>query len=391
MSGIFGDISIEEFLRDYWQKKPLLIRQAFPNFESPITQDELAGLACETDTSRIVLEKGGKTPWEVRHGAFDDNDFTNLPETHWTLLVNDTDQYLPELKAVMEPFRFIPDWRIDDLMISFAVEGGSVGPHVDEYDVFLIQAQGQRRWQITSQPTHPNNFLPDLELRIMKDFQAEQEWVVNPGDMLYLPPNMPHYGVALNECMTYSVGFRAPSQADMLEKLTEDLLEKPRLKQRFHDADRRLQDNPGELTEQDMDRLIDFVLDALPQDTQALQIWLGKYLSESKTPTEAFQDENICISKMEFTRLLKKKRSFIKTSGIRFLYYIASSNIYLFVNGKSWILALDKLGLVQSLCRHPVFTYQEYKEAVQDKDAQEVLYELLCEDLLYISESLPKA
>ncbi len=172
----------------------------------------------------------------MRHGAFDDDDFSNLPETHWTLLVNDTDQHLPELKAVMEPFRFIPDWRIDDLMISFAVEGGSVGPHVDEYDVFLIQAQGQRRWQITTQAAHPDNFLPDLELRIMRDFQSEQEWVVNPGDMLYLPPNVPHYGVALNECMTYSVGFRAPSQADMLEKLMEELLEEPRLKQRFNDT-----------------------------------------------------------------------------------------------------------------------------------------------------------
>lgn len=381
MPGLFGNISTEEFLRDYWQKKPLLIRQAFPDFESPITPDELAGLACETDTSRIILEKGGQYPWEVRYGAFDDDDFSNLPETHWTLLVNDTDQHLPELKALMEPFRFIPDWRIDDLMISFAVEGGSVGPHVDEYDVFLIQAQGQRRWQITSQPAHPGNFLPDMELRIMKDFQAEHEWIVNPGDMLYLPPNMPHYGVALNPCMTYSVGFRAPSQADMLEKLTEDLLEEARLKQRFSDSGRKLQDNPGELTESDMDRLIDFVLDALPQDTHALQMWLGKYLSQPKIPPEQSEEEG--ISKAEFQRLLKKKKYFSKNLDVRFLYYTTETGIALFVNGKHWVLLPEHLGLIQALCRLPGLAYQDYKGFIQDKEIQELLHQLISKNCLY--------
>lgn len=382
---MFGDISIEVFLRDYWQKKPLLIRQAFPGFESPITPDELAGLACETDTARIVLEKGGKYPWEVRHGAFDDGDFAHLPETHWTLLVNDTDQHLPELKAVMEPFRFIPDWRIDDLMISFAVEGGSVGPHVDEYDVFLIQAQGQRRWQITTQPAHPNNFLPDLELRIMKDFQPEQEWVVNPGDLLYLPPNVPHYGVALNECMTYSVGFRAPSQADMLEKLVENLLEEPRLKQRFSDADREQQGNPGELTEADMDRLIDFVLDALPQDTHALQLWLGKYLSESKTGITADGVEE--ISKTEFARLLKKKTVFGKTLDARFLYFTSAEDVNLFINGKHYPLPLDQLDFVRLLCMSNIFHYDDYKAFTEKKEGVALLYELFLDDLIFINEN----
>lgn len=381
---MFGDISTEEFLRDYWQKKPLLIRQAFPGFESPITPDELAGLACETDTSRIVLEKGGKAPWEVRHGTFDDDDFTNLPETHWTLLVNDTDQHLPELKALMEPFRFVPDWRIDDLMISFAVEGGSVGPHVDEYDVFLIQAQGQRRWQITTQPAHPNNFLPDLELRIMKDFQPEQEWVVNPGDMLYLPPNVPHYGVALNECMTYSVGFRAPSQSDMLEKLVEDLLEEPRLKQRFSDAERQLQGNPGQLTDTDMDRLIDFVLDALPQDTHALQMWLGKYLSQPKASVELPEYGN--ISKTDFLRLIKKKTPFVKAPEARFLYYTGDNDVYLFVNGRKWILPFQELPFVETLCRLSILTHQDYKAFIENKNTLELMHELMCESLIDVIE-----
>ena len=379
---MFGDISIEVFLRDYWQKKPLLIRNAFPDFESPITPDELAGLACETDTARIVIEKGGKHAWEVRHGAFDDADFTNLPETHWTLLVNDTDQHLAELKAVMEPFRFIPDWRIDDLMISFAVEGGSVGPHVDEYDVFLIQAQGQRRWQITTQPAKPDNFLAGLDLRIMRDFEAEQEWVVNPGDMLYLPPNVPHYGVALNECMTYSVGFRAPSQAEMLENLVENLLEDPRLKQRFNDSERECQAHPGELTAGDMERLIDFVVDALPQDTQALQLWLGKYLSQPKVDNNDTLEPS-CLSKAELIKLINRRATFEKPPGIRFLYFINDDEICLFANGTLHRAAAEQLQFIQYLCNTTIFKHNSYKTHLQDKNALELWRDLLDAGLLY--------
>ena len=381
---MFGDISIEVFLRDYWQKKPLLIRNAFPDFESPITPDELAGLACETDTARIVIEKGGKHAWEVRHGAFDDADFTNLPETHWTLLVNDTDQHLAELKAVMEPFRFIPDWRIDDLMISFAVEGGSVGPHVDEYDVFLIQAQGQRRWQITTQPAKPDNFLAGLDLRIMRDFEAEQEWVVNPGDMLYLPPNVPHYGVALNECMTYSVGFRAPSQAEMLENLVENLLEDPRLKQRFNDSERECQAHPGELTAGDMERLIDFVVDALPQDTQALQLWLGKYLSQPKVDNNDTIEPS-CLSKAELIKLINRRATFEKPPGIRFLYFINDDEICLFANGTLHRAAAEQLQFIQYLCNTTIFKHNSYKTHLQDKNALELWRDLLEAGLININ------
>jgi 50S ribosomal protein L16 3-hydroxylase len=270
-----GGMSVETFLHDYWQQKPLLIRQAFPGFQSPVSPDELAGMACETDAARLVLEKGGQTPWEVRHGPLDENDFAALPETHWSLLVNDTEELQPELSAIVALFRFIPDWRIDDLMISFAVEGGSVGPHIDAYDVFLLQGYGQRRWQISEQPCAEDNFLPDIELRVMREFVAEQDWTLNPGDMLYLPPNVAHYGMALNDCMTYSVGFRAPSQADLLERLLGELIDSPALQQRFTDQQRELQANPGEISEQDLQQLGDFLLAALPGEDMVRE-WLQR-------------------------------------------------------------------------------------------------------------------
>ncbi|OQX08623.1 MAG: cupin [Thiothrix lacustris] len=384
MAGLFGDISTEEFLRDYWQKKPLLIRNAFPNFQSPITQDELAGLACETDTARIVIEQGGAHPWEVRHGAFDDDDFSNLPETHWTLLVNDTDQHLPELKAIIEPFRFIPDWRIDDLMISFAVEGGSVGAHVDQYDVFLLQAQGQRRWQITTQPAHPDNFLPDLDLRIMRDFQAEQEWIVEPGDLLYLPPNVPHYGVALNECMTYSVGFRAPSQADMLEKLLEDSLEDARLQQRFTDTERVPQANPGELTAADMDRLVDFLVDALPQDEQSLQRWVGKYLTLPKANTPAWEAEP--VSRAALSRLLRQKKRFEKSLDVRVLYFSSDNTVHLYANGNHHQIASQHIQFIEYLCQSATLLHKDYSHFLTDSACFDTLQELLTNGIFTVKK-----
>ncbi len=270
-----GNMSVETFLADYWQQKPLLIRQAFPGFRSPVSPDELAGMACETDAARLILEKGGRQPWEVRHGPLENEDFTGLPDSHWTLLVNDTEQLLPELSALVALFRFIPDWRIDDLMISFAVSGGSVGPHIDAYDVFLLQGQGQRRWQISEQPCAEDNFLPDIELRVMRTFSAEQDWTLNPGDLLYLPPKVAHYGRALNDCMTFSIGFRAPSQADLLERLLGELIDSPALQQRFSDPQRVLQDNPAIISEQDLQQLGDFLLAALP-DEKRVREWLRR-------------------------------------------------------------------------------------------------------------------
>ncbi len=272
-----GDLALSDFLRDYWQQKPLLIRQAFPDFNLPLDGHELAGIACDTDTARLVIEKGGAVPWEIKYGPLQRKDFKGLPASHWTLLVNDMEQLAPELQALIEPFRFIPDWRIDDLMISYAVEGGSVGPHIDAYDVFLLQAQGTRRWQISYQACEEDNFLPEPELRIMREFHADEEWLLQTGDLLYLPPNVPHYGVAIGECMTCSIGFRAPSRADLLEDLLGQLIEEPRMQERYRDQGRSVQDNPEILAEEDLEKLTDFILEALP-DRAGIKHWLQENL-----------------------------------------------------------------------------------------------------------------
>ena len=196
MSAPLGELSPAEFLDQYWQKKPCLIRQAIPGFEQLLDGDDLAGLACEEmSDARLVKGTMEAADWSVEHGPFDEDAFSALPPENWTLLVQDVEKHYAPLQELMQQFQFIPSWRLDDLMISYAVPGGSVGPHTDQYDVFLLQATGRRRWQIAS--SFDAGLLEDCPLNVLEQFSPEQEWVLEPGDMLYLPPNIAHHGVAL--------------------------------------------------------------------------------------------------------------------------------------------------------------------------------------------------
>jgi len=224
---IFSNInlSVDEFLSEYWQNQPLLIPNAFPNFESPLSPDELAGLSLEEDIeSRIVIEQGKSGLWELQTGPFEESTFTDLPDSHWSLLVQAVDLWIPEVKALLQKFDFLPPWRLDDIMVSYAPIGGSVGPHFDYYDVFLLQGLGQRRWKVGQSSDHNSPRLPDTPLRILSNFSSLQEWVLNPGDILYLHPQLAHWGIAENDCLTYSIGFRSPSLSDMLGDLAAELM-----------------------------------------------------------------------------------------------------------------------------------------------------------------------
>ena len=278
-----GDISVEEFLRDYWQKKPLLVRNAFPQFESPLTPDELAGLALEEDVeSRIVLENGSAGPWQLLQGPFDEELFSKLPAKNWTLLVQAVDQWLPEAREILDQFHFLPSWRLDDLMVSYAPEGGSVGPHFDYYDVFLIQGYGKRRWQVGPKADDDSPCVADTKLRILKDFEAEQGWVLETGDMLYLPPQYSHNGVALGDCLTYSVGFRAPSVAEIIDDLVTDAISHHKDHQRYTDPAETLA-HSGEISAQAIGQLKATLEKALLDD-QLLRNWLGRYMTTRKYP-----------------------------------------------------------------------------------------------------------
>lgn len=219
----FGIISEQEFLSDYWQKKPLLIKQALPNFISPVSADELAGLSLEEEfESRLVQGSIFDQQWSLTNGPFTEDDFSKFPEQDWTLLVQGVDRFINKIHDLIKQFDFIPRWRFDDVMISYAAKGGSVGPHFDYYDVFLLQGSGRRRWYISSKHCELGNYLQDVPLRIMNTFETEHVWDVEPGDVLYVPPKVAHHGVSLDdECTTLSFGYRAYSAEELFESINQ--------------------------------------------------------------------------------------------------------------------------------------------------------------------------
>jgi 50S ribosomal protein L16 3-hydroxylase len=289
---VLGNISSEEFLRDYWQKKPLLIRQAIPGFASPLSPEELAGLACEEDVpARLILESAGERPWMLRQGPFTEEDFTSLPEDGYSLLVTDCEKLIPDLMSLVERFRFVPDWRIDDLMISYAPTGGSVGAHIDEYDVFLLQGFGTRQWLIEYPPEN-THFVPDLDIRLLAQFEPTNEWVLEPGDMLYLPPGVPHHGIALEPCMTYSIGFRAPLLHELAAGVTDRLITSMDQTARFTDSGLEAGANPGALTLAARTQLRGLLRNLLNQDDAVFDQFLAETLTERPMDHAVFYPEN---------------------------------------------------------------------------------------------------
>ena len=273
------------FLRDYWQKRPLLIRNAFPGFESPISPEDLAGLACEPlALSRIVAHDRERDRWQLRHGPFPEDLFPALPDHDWTLLVQDVDKWDADVAALLPRFDFLPRWRIDDIMVSFAAPGGSVGAHVDQYDVFLLQAQGHRRWLIDAGDDPPLGYRDDVELRLLREFHPTHDWVLGPGDMLYLPPGVPHHGVAEDACLTFSVGMRAPSAADLLGDYVDTLAADADEALRYRDPDLVPAKDPNEIDAAAMERVL-AALNLLRMDGgDRLGDWFGGFITRYRSP-----------------------------------------------------------------------------------------------------------
>ena len=272
-----------DFLRGHWQKAPLLIRNPWDSWRNPLDPDSLAGLACEDEVESRLVAKTGEA-WEVEHGPIPEERFGALGTKGWTLLVQAVDQHVPEVAALLAPFRFVPNWRIDDLMVSYAADGGGVGPHFDQYDVFLVQGLGRRRWRIGGRCGADSALLPNDDLRLLANFEAEEEWILEPGDILYVPPGVAHEGTAVGgDCMTYSIGFRAPSRGELVEQWSENLAADLPDDDRYADPDLEPQDNPGEISGPALERLHAMVTEAM-SDRDSFARWFGEYSSAPKYP-----------------------------------------------------------------------------------------------------------
>ena len=340
------NFDIEVFLTEYWQKKPCLIRQAFKNFESPISPDELAGLACEKEVhSRLVMEKDGTTPWQLRYGPFEDEDFLSLPETHYSLLVSECDKWIPEFSDLIDQFQFIPNWRIDDLMVSYAPPGGSVGPHNDEYDVFLLQAEGHRHWQYSDKRVDNPVLIPDIDLAIMQTFEFDHEATLAPGDMLYLPPGVAHFGTAVDKCLTCSIGFRAPTATEVLESVALEIDRANLGSKRYSDPQLETSRHPSEITQKEIGQFKSMVTSLLDQPDKLWQEAIGKLLSDGVMgETDEFEVPT------EFEAL--SEYNWVKNVDSKMLYHLADDNLQFYCNGEMHELAANSgvVDVIQKLC-----------------------------------------
>jgi 50S ribosomal protein L16 3-hydroxylase len=371
---LLGGISARVFLRDYWQKKPLLIRQAIPDFQSPIDPDELAGLALEEEVeSRLVLEHGER-PWEMRRGPFAEDAFSELPEREWTLLVQSVDQFVPEVAELLENFRFLPSWRIDDIMISYAAPGGSVGPHFDNYDVFLLQGHGKRHWKVGQMCDSQSQLIEHADLRILAEFQDSEEWTLEPGDMLYLPPRLAHWGVAVDECVTYSVGFRAPSAAEVLTHFTDFLSQFLPDEDRYSDADAQAVSDPHQIQHDALDRLKGLLAEHM-SDERLLLTWFGQFMTEPRYPelvagAEDLQEEDLLGS-------LEQGAILIRNPSARLAWSEVDDDLLLFASGQSRLLPGHLRELLKLICAADALHSENLEQWLIDEEGRNLLCELV--------------
>ena len=365
-------ITTDEFLQDYWQKKPLYIPAALNGFDDPLEPEELAGLACEDEIAARIILDNGNNDWQVRNNPFSEDDFTSLPATHWTVLVQDLNKHIGELDLLLEAFSFLPAWRIDDVMVSYAAPHGGVGPHTDQYDVFLLQGMGTRRWQISS-GKDDQELIEGLDLRILKNFTAEQEFLLQPGDMLYLPPGVQHYGVSDEPCMTYSIGLRAPSQLELLG----DYIDHSTLKQnneaepRYRDPSLANNHNSGEISTEAIENITALIKN-IPSDADEIKQWFGQFITSTHHALEniPLQPET---DAQEFLHHIQQGNVLYRNAASRFAYIENSDSTDIFVDSSSITLTGALANAAITICNHRQFTANELSDLLANTECLDLL------------------
>lgn len=329
------DISPQKFLSGYWQKQPLLIKNALPNFQDPISPEELAGLACEEEVeSRLVFNE--KDTWRLQNGPFTEQAFTSLSNDNWSLLIQAVDQWFPEVKKLLTKIDFIPDWRLDDVMVSYATENAGIGPHFDYYDVIIIQGKGQRQWQIGQHCDESSPSRSDSELKILKEFNQTDEFILETGDALYIPPGIAHQGTALNDSLSYSIGFRAPSYTEIISQYAGNICNDLAEDQRYSDPDIALQKHSAEISPASINRLKSLLLETL-HDEQKIEQWFGRHMTQRLYPELAYYLEPQ-LELQDFITALSKGMILEKHTAARFAFQHKADSFTLFADGEAFLI-----------------------------------------------------
>ena len=345
------------FLAQHWQSQPLLIRNAIRDFKPPVSSDELAGLALEEQVESRLIEHHGNA-WHVHHGPFQPCDFDR--DHPWTLLVQAVDHYLPAVAELRKLIDFIPQWRVDDIMVSYAAEGGSVGPHYDNYDVFLLQGSGERLWKLGQFCDGSTALLPHDQLRILDTFETTEEHLLRCGDILYVPPGMAHWGIAQTECTTFSIGFRAPRISDMVSRWADQLLEKLEPDTFYRDAKRAPMSRAGEIHQRDLDRALVQLREALEQADGSK--WFGELVTEPHYTL--LQDEDNLAQSLAV--LTGDPKTAELAPAAKLAWQQDATSIIVFANGECREFGESILPSLLILCENWCLTAPQMKTALAD-------------------------
>ncbi|MBY5991698.1 cupin domain-containing protein [Ferrimonas balearica] len=324
------NLDTDDFLQRYWQRTPVVIRQALPGFADPLSPDELAGLALEENVaSRVILRKDDQ--WQAQPGP--PEDYAALGEQDWQLLVQAVNHHHGPAQALCDAFRFLPDWRFDDLMASFAVPGGGVGPHIDNYDVFILQGEGRRRWQVGQRGEHRPR--PGSEgLALVADFDPIIDVELAPGDLLYIPPGYPHCGQTLTPSLSYSLGYRAPSQQELLSALADHLLDTGDGQRRFTSQQEPAEPARVSLAhQQGMAQLLTTLFD----QGEAWQQALGLTLSQNRFELDLWPSDEP-LTPTELSQCHQQGHSLVRLGGLKVLQLEGLAPEQLFLDGQRWVL-----------------------------------------------------
>ncbi|GHG07437.1 cupin domain-containing protein [Thalassotalea marina] len=378
----WGDITPEQFLAEYWQKKPLLIKQAVPNFQGTIDANELAGLAMEQEIESRIISHDGNNNWQVQHGPFDD--YSSFGEANWTLLVQAVNNWSRETNDLISLINFIPRWRIDDVMVSFSTPDGGVGAHLDQYDVFILQGEGRRRWQVGKPDASLETLLPHPDLKQVSPFEPLIDEITEPGDLLYIPPNHPHNGVSIENSLNFSIGFQAPSNQDLWSGFADRLIDNNVGEQRFGDPTRTRAIDSRVLTTEDTTALRNFMLEQVNNDG-LFQEFIGKYLTQSHhalellIPMEPFSTEQVLdILDVDTVHLSQ-------VSGVKTLISQSPAHM-LYINGDEFVIDEDTLALAKRLCDSLPLTTQEAKSFTDCLKNTQLLTNVLNKGYWFIEE-----
>ncbi|KJH64246.1 ribosomal protein uL16 3-hydroxylase [Acinetobacter calcoaceticus] len=334
---VLGGITAEQFLAEYWQKKPLLVRNGLPEIVGLLEPQDVQELALEEHASARLIRQKDRNPneWHVKSSPLTKGDFQKLPKL-WTLLVQAVDHYSFDLSELWKKFPFIPQWRRDDIMVSYAPKGGSVGKHFDFYDVFLVQGHGHRRWQIGQMCDINTAFVPNQPLKLLPEIDVQFDEVLAPGDLLYVPPGMAHYGVAEDDCLTFSFGFRMPNVAGMMERISDQFSANTLLQNPVVDITRKHISQIGEINVTELSHLKDLVLAQL-KDSSALDAAIMSYMSEPKYPDNIPEADEIEADDLK--EILHEGYEVLLEPASRLLYTEQNGTLNFWGNGEVLFIA----------------------------------------------------